>query len=242
VWTATADQVYCISRATAAVFQRRGRGAKVQVLYNPVDVARFASAPRDAEVRRALGAGPAERLVGTVGRIHPRKDLETFLRAGALIASAAPDVRFVIVGAAEAAVEHDYQRRLSALTATLGLSDRVLFAGARRDIPAVMAALDLFVLSSRHEGFGRVIAEAMAAGRPMVVSDEGAPPELVEADRYGLCARPGDAADFAGRLQQLLAAPAAAAAMAARARERAATFDARALAARVFARYTDLLA
>ena len=148
----------------------------------------------------------------------------------------------MIVGAAEAPVEHDYQRRLSALIAALGLGDRVRFAGARRDIPAVMAALDLFVLSSRHEGFGRVIAEAMAAGRPMVVSDEGAPPELVEADRYGLCARPGDAEDFASRLQSLLGAPAAAAAMAGRARERAVAFDARTLAARVYARYVELLA
>ncbi len=241
VWTATADQVYCISRATAEVFARRGRSAKVEVLYNPVDVQRFATAARQVEVREALGAGPSHRLVGTVGRIHPRKDLETFLRAAALIAADHPDVRFVIVGAAEGPIEQDYQRRLTSLTAELGLGSRVTFAGARRDMPAVMAALDLFVLSSRHEGFGRVVAEAMAAGRPMVVSDEGAPPELVEPDRYGLCARPGDAADFARRLRELLAAPAAAQAIAGRARERAAAFDAGALAARVYARYTSLV-
>jgi glycosyltransferase involved in cell wall biosynthesis len=241
-WTATADHVYCISRATAGVFERRGRLAKVEVLYNPLAVARFANAVRSDAVRATLGAGAGERLVGTVGRIHPRKDLETFLRAAAEVAASASDVRFVIVGAAEAPVELEYQERLSALARTLGIEGRVTFAGARRDIPAVMAALDFFVLSSRHEGFGRVIAEAMAAGRPVVVSDEGAPPELVEADRYGLTARPADAADFARNVALLLGDPARAAAMADRARARAVAFDAAALAARVRARYVSLIA
>jgi glycosyltransferase involved in cell wall biosynthesis len=241
VWTATADQVYCISRATAAVFERRGRTANVEVLYNPVDVARFANAVRSDEVRATLGAGPHDMLVGTVGRIHPRKDLETFLRAAALVAADCPAARFVVVGAAEAGIEEEYERRLRGLADTLGLGGRVTFAGARRDIPAVMAALDVFVLSSRHEGFGRVIAEAMAARRPVVVSDEGAPPELVEDGRFGLCARPGDPTDFARRIRGLIAAPADASAMAARARERATLFDATALAGRVFARYADLI-
>jgi glycosyltransferase involved in cell wall biosynthesis len=242
IWTATADQVYCISRATAGVFERRGRAAKIQVLYNPVDIARFGAAARADEVRSSLGAGPTQQLVGAVGRIHPRKDLDTFLRAAALVAADAPDVRFAVVGTAEAAVEHDYQRRLEALVAELGLRDRVTFAGARRDVPAVMAALDLFVLSSRHEGFGRVVAEAMAAGRAMVVSNEGAPPELVEDGRYGVCARPGDPAAFADQLRALLARPDQAAAMSARARDRAASaFDAVTLASRVRARYAELI-
>ena len=94
-----------------------------------------------------------------------------------------------------------------------------------------MAALDLFVLSSRHEGFGRVVAEAMAAGRPMVVSDEGAPPELVEAERYGLCARPGDAADFARQHRTpARRSPAAAAAMARAAASAPRLFEPRAAA------------
>jgi glycosyltransferase involved in cell wall biosynthesis len=241
-WTATADRIYCISHATAAVFERRGRMAKVEVLYNPVDVARFSGAIRSADVRASLGARDGVRLVGTVGRIHPRKDLETFLRAAAIIATRAPDTHFVIVGTAEAHVEHEYERRLAALVHELALESRVTFAGARRDMPAVMAALDLFVLTSRHEGFGRVVAEAMAAGRPMVVSDEGAPPELVDAGRYGLCARPGDAADFAHHIGQLLADPALGAVLGARAVERARLFEPRAAALRVKACYERLLA
>ena len=61
---------------------------------------------------------------------------------------------------------------ITALARELGLADRLTFAGARRDIEDVMRALDVFVLTSRHEGFGRVVAEAMATGRPLVVTDE----------------------------------------------------------------------
>jgi len=239
-WTALADHVYCISRATAAVFERRGRGRKVEVLYNPLDVAAFASAPRSDALRATLGAAGQGPLVGTVGRLHPRKDVETFVRAAALVAARVPAARFVVVGSAEAPVEVAYRRRVEGLIAEVGMEGRVTLAGARRDMPAVMKALDVFALTSRHEGFGRVVAEAMAAGRPVVVAREGAPPELVEEDRYGLCATPADPADFAEKILGVLERPEASAAMAARAAERARGFDARAVAATVRARYEAL--
>jgi glycosyltransferase involved in cell wall biosynthesis len=240
IWTGSADRIYCISHATAQVFEKRGRAAKVEVLYNGIKVASFAGAVRSAEVRRALGAGPADRLIGTVGRIHPRKDLETFLRAVALVARDKPDVRAAIVGVEEAPVELDYRQRLDALVRELGLAGRVTFAGARRDMPEVMAALDLFVLSSRHEGFGRVVAEAMAAARPVVVTDEGALPELVDGGRFGLVARAGDAADFADKIARLLADGQGAAALATAAQNHARGYDAADAGARVRARYETL--
>jgi glycosyltransferase involved in cell wall biosynthesis len=164
------------------------------------------------------------------------------VRAAAVVAPRVPGARFVVVGAAEVPVEIEYERRLVALIAQLGLAGRVTLTGARRDIPAVMKALDVFALTSRHEGFGRVVAEAMAAGRPVVVAREGAPPELVEEDRYGLCATPADPADFAEKILGVLARPEASAAMAARAAERARGFDARAIAEKVLARYHALAA
>jgi glycosyltransferase involved in cell wall biosynthesis len=239
IWTAISDHIYCISSETAKVFTSRQRAAKTEVLYNPVDLARFEQATADPSVRRALGASGEQRLVGTVGRIHPRKDLETFLRAAALVARSRGDVQFSVIGTAEAPVERAYQQKLDALVAELGLRGRVTFAGTRRDVPAVMAALDAFVLTSRHEGFGRVVAEAMAAGRPVVVSDEGAPPELVGRGQAGLCATPADPSAFAAQLSRLLD-PVEAARLSAAARHHAQRFDARALAGRVLARYQSL--
>jgi glycosyltransferase involved in cell wall biosynthesis len=242
VWTTTADCVFCISRATAGVFERRGRGAKIEVVYNPIDVKRFATARRTDDLRSVLGANSGGPLIGTVGRIHPRKDLETFLRAAALVAAASATARFVIVGAAEAPIEREYEQRLHVLVGQLGLEGRVTFAGARRDIPDVMAALDVFVLTSRHEGFGRVVAEAMAAARPVVVTDEGAPPELVERGRFGLCARESDPRDFADRIGDLLRDPERARALGAAARIQADCFDVASIAARVRTRYEQIIA
>ena len=240
-WTRGADTVYCISGATAKLFQRRGHRDKVEVLYNPVDLAAFAGASADSESRRTLGADPGQPLVGTVGRIHPRKDLETFVRAAAFVAAEAPLARFVVVGAAEAEVEKKYQEQLTRLVRDLGLDRRLTFAGARRDIPSVMRALDLFVLTSRHEGFGRVVAEAMAAARPVVVTEEGALPELVGGGTDGLCAAPGDAPEFARQILRLLGDRPAAAALGGRAAVAARKFDAAAIADRVWTRYQALV-
>jgi glycosyltransferase involved in cell wall biosynthesis len=241
IWVGTADHIFCISRATAGIFERRQRAQKVEVLYNPIDVDRFGRAARSDDVRASLGAPPTDRLIGTVGRIHPRKDLETFLRAATKISADRPDLRFVVVGAAEVEVEKRYEQKMRALARELGLDGRLTFAGARRDIPAVMAALDVFVLTSRHEGFGRVVAEAMAAARPIVVADEGAPPELVEAGRFGVSARPGDPGDFALQIGRLLADAESTAALGARAAAHARDFDAARVAERVHACYRRLL-
>jgi glycosyltransferase involved in cell wall biosynthesis len=241
-WTRGADIVYCISGATAEVFRRRGHRDKVEVLYNPVDLAAFGAPAGSESCRQTLGGQPGAPLVGTVGRIHPRKDLETFIRAAALVARSNPEARFAIVGAAEADVEKTYQARLVDLVAELGLGERLTFAGARRDIPQVMRALDVFVLTSRHEGFGRVVAEAMAAARPVVVTDEGALPELVNGGDDGLLAPPGNAAAFAAQIVALLGNREGAGNLGARAAISARRFDAAAVAERVWQRYRTLAA
>jgi glycosyltransferase involved in cell wall biosynthesis len=241
IWTRTADQIFCISGATAEVFRRRGYNRGIEVLYNPVDLVRFAPGPAASEVRAALGAAPGQPLVGTVGRLHPRKDLETFVRAAARVASDSPTARFVVVGAAEAPVETAYRDRMVALVRELGLEGRLSFAGARRDMPEVMRALDVFVLTSRHEGFGRVVAEAMGAARPVVVTDEGAPPELVGRGRFGLCAPAGDPAAFAAAVTGLLRDPERAAALGAAAAAAAHQFDVALVADRVWNRYRELV-
>ena len=234
VWTATADHIYCISRATAAIFERRGRAAKVEVLYNPIDVRAFRR--RGAIGRRARRARRRSRARASWARsggIHPRKDLETFVRAAALVVARAPDVHFVVVGCAEAPVEHDIRGGLRALVRELALDSHVTFAGARRDIPAVMAALDVFVLTSRHEGFGRVVAEAMASARPVVVTDEGASARAGRARALRVGGASRRPADFARQILRQLDDPAGVEQRARLAAERAFMFDAAHVAGRV---------
>jgi glycosyltransferase involved in cell wall biosynthesis len=206
-WTATADKVLCISNATAEIFRKRGLGGKVEVLYNPVDVDAFANAERSDAVRAELGAAPGDLLIGTVGRIHPRKGMETFLRAGAIVAASRPGVRLTVVGAAEVPEEITHLGALRDLVRDLQLEDRVYWAGARRDMPRVFKALDVFVLASRNEGFGRVVAEAKAAGLPTVLSNEGAFPELAALLPGTRLSAPSDPTSFAGAIISVSTGP-----------------------------------
>lgn len=234
IWTRLADHVFCISNATAEIFWKRGHRAHVEALYNPVAVERFRAAVRSDEVRRQLGARDDDVLVGTVGRLHPRKDIETFVRAAARVAKDDPRARFVIVGSAEVPEEHAYEARVRGLAGELGIADRLVWAGARRDMPEVLKALDVFVLCSRHEGFGRVVAEAMAAGLPMVLTDEGAFPEIVRDVRGARLARPQDVRAFADGIRaapsELEHDP-----------DCSARFDSVAIARRTVARYASLV-
>jgi glycosyltransferase involved in cell wall biosynthesis len=240
LWTRLSLRVFCISESTAAVFRARGRDRQVEVLYNPIDLAAFAAAVRVESVRASLGAREGAPLVGTVGRLHPRKDLETFVRAAAEVAAEIPDARFAVVGAADGPEEEAYLSHLRALAAELAIDARLTWVGARRDIPAVMKAMDVFVLSSRHEGFGRALAEAMAAGLPVVATDEGALPELVADGQAGLLAPAGAPAAFAARIVELLRDPPRRAALGAAAHARSRAFDGAATAERVLAVYRQL--
>lgn len=138
---------------------------------NGIDTARFApDAAGRAAVRAELGIADTELLVGRVGRIDPQKDYPTFLRAAALIAGERPNARFICVGTGP----DDQMSALRTLAHELGIAGRVIWAGARGDMPAVFSALDLGLSSSAYgEGTPNVVAEAMACGVPCVVTDVG---------------------------------------------------------------------
>jgi glycosyltransferase involved in cell wall biosynthesis len=239
-WSATAEKVFCISDATADLFRWRGLTAKVDTLYNPVDIEAFAEAERSDQVRQELGAHPSDLLIGTVGRIHPRKDVETFIRSAALVARDRADSRFVVVGTAEAPEEVAYEKRLRGLAAELGIGERLTWAGARRDMPRVMKALDVFALCSRKEGFGRVVAEAMAAEVPCIVTNDGALPEVLGNDSPRQYPAPGSSLGFATAILDLLNDGPYRASEASRGRARASTFAVGQVARAAFQTYLAL--
>ncbi len=207
VWSGLSDSVVCISEATADIFRRRGIERNVLAVYDPVSVDTFAAAKRDPNVRISLGAGSGDVLVGCVARLNPRKAIDVFIRAAALSARRCPQARFVLVGNAHGKEEARYQRDLRELARSLGIEGRVTFAGARSDMPSVMRALDLLVLCSRHEGFGRVVPEAMAAGVPVILAKEGALVELVDDGSEGFLVPAGDPQKIAEYIDLLVRDP-----------------------------------
>ena len=205
------DRYFAVSRDIAA--QLVGRlgwpAAKIEVLYNAVDLGRFAL-PEQRGLREQLGAGEARPLVLTPARLNKQKGHSVLLEAIAQV----PDAVFALAG------EGPERPALEALAARLGIADRVRFLGYRTDIPRLLGACDLFALPSLYEGSSLAVLEAMAAGRAVVSSAIGGTDELIEDGYSGLLVPPGDAAALASALRRLLGDRELRETFAARARER----------------------
>jgi len=180
--------------------------SRMVVVPNGFDTARFRPDPEArARVRREWAVADDEKLVGLVARLDPIKDHPTFLRAAALLRARRKDVRFVCVGDGTSG----YRAELERLARQLGLDERALrWAGARADVPAVDNAFDVACCSSTSEGFPNVVAEAMACGRPCVVTDVGDAARVV--GELGLVVPRGAPEPFAHALDRLLDQPPAA--------------------------------
>jgi sugar transferase (PEP-CTERM/EpsH1 system associated) len=169
---------------------------RITVIRNGVDLARFA--PRDrALARAALGLPPDGLIIGTVGRLVPVKDQATLLRSIALLRDRGVSFSAVIAGAGP--LQHD----LLAQKEALGL-EKVHFLGNRGDVETVLAALDVFVLSSKSEGLSNTIQEAMATGVPVVATRVGGADELVVEHESGLLIAPQDPEVLADALHRLV--------------------------------------
>lgn len=158
--------------------------------------------------------------IGLIGRISPWKGQHIFLQAADQVHRRFPKARFVIIGAALFG-EEGYDRRVRQLSVQLGLEKVVEFAGFRPDVQRAVAELDLVVhASTTGEPFGQVIIEGMAAGKPVVATNGGGVPEIVEDGETGILVPMGDAPAMAEAICKVLADPAQAKAMGARARQR----------------------
>lgn len=144
---------------------------KMVVISNGIDTERFQPDPAaGAKVRSEWGVSENTILIGLVGRLSPMKDHPTFLKAVALISKEREDLRFVCIGVGE----ENYAKELYQLADELGISEKIIWAGGRSDMPAVFNAFNIACsASSDGEGFPNVIGEAMACGVPCVVTDVG---------------------------------------------------------------------
>jgi hypothetical protein len=174
------------------------------VVRNFVDVARFEHAEGADRARQSLGVPPGAALVVSNGLFH-RKAPDVFLDAAARLAAApACPARFVLLGEA-APGQEDFASELRQRAAEPPLAGRVVFAGFRDDMPAILKAADLYVSPSRNEALPIAITQAMAAGTPVVATDTGDCAALLEHGRLGLVVPPGDPAALADAIASVLA-------------------------------------
>jgi glycosyltransferase involved in cell wall biosynthesis len=212
----TARLVACSQAVADHVAERLGiEREQVLVIPNGVDVDRFAASDGGARVREELGVEDGAPLIGLVGRVSRQKAQDDLLRAARLVLDRRPDCAFVLAGGAE---EPELLDELHALARSLGIVDRVRFMGHVADMPALYAALDVLVAPSRWEGYGLVLAEAMAAGLPIVASDIGAIREVTADGTAARLVAPDSPAALAAALGSVIEDPQGAAELGARGR------------------------
>jgi L-malate glycosyltransferase len=174
------------SRAVGEDIRGRNSGQRgeIDILPNCIDLDEFEAKLLPGEIRRELGLSPESILIGALGNLRPEKDLETFLRAARAIRDTVPSTEFLVIGGgAEAG-------RLKSSAVELRLSESVHFLGERPDVPDILAALDILVMTSYSESFPNAILEAMAMGKPVVATRVGGIPEVVEEGQTGFLVPP----------------------------------------------------
>ena len=204
-----ADRVVTSGEAVRAIVVGAGVPAGRVVSIPPgVDTRRFHPGVSGKTVRDELGLAADQPLVGLVANIRGSKGHNVFLEAARDVLRAAPRARFLIVG--DGVGYDDVRRRVS----DLGLTRHVTMTGFRRDIPEVMAALDVLVLPSiRSEAASQVIPQALAVGTPVVATTVGGSPELVRDGETGRLVPPDDAHALARAVLEILRDPERARAM-----------------------------
>lgn len=198
------DQFICVARSDirkgvkAGIFTEKN----VQLIRSGIPLEPFRQAEGlGAAVRAEMGIPATAPLVAMVACLKPQKDPLAFVEMAARVLQQVPQAWFLLVGDGELRAE------VMAARERLGLRERLHLAGWRRDIPAVMDALDVLVLTSLHEGLPRVVPEAMARGRPVVATAVDGTPEVITEGETGCLVAPGDIDGMARRVTWLLRDP-----------------------------------
>lgn len=177
---------------------------KFKIIPNSVNTLKFHPNKRNLELRREWDVTNSSLLIGLVGRLDKAKGQALLLKAAALCKKkGSKNFKIILVGE-ETKNEPGTLEKLKGLTQELKLQDTVVFAGYRRDIPEVMASLDIAVMASDAETFGRVIIEAMASGTPVIATRAGGVMDIIEDTQDGLLFRPKNEIDLADKLTQLI--------------------------------------
>jgi len=209
-----ADAIICISHAVSDWLIEGGMPAdRAKVIYYGIEPDKFSQPRVDLRKEWALNGST---IIGSIGRLEPRKGHDCLIEAMAILVKRLPNVLLLIAG-------HDswgYGVNLGRRIDELGLKDRVRLIGFQDDVVSFLNTLDVFALATNSEGFGQVVIEAMAAGKPVVTSEIAPLTEIVADGETGLLVESRSPQSFASAIAQLLIDPMERHRMGARGRER----------------------
>jgi glycosyltransferase involved in cell wall biosynthesis len=197
--------------------EKIARAEKIATIPCGIDIDRYSLSHRT--VRNEFGIPAGLPVIGWVGRVESVKGCEYFLRACHLIKKEMPEARYLIVG------EGPLKGEMEELARKLDVSEEVIFAGYRTDMPEIMNSIDLLLHTPLNEGLGRVLLEAMVCEKPVVAADVGGIPEIIEHGVQGFLVPAGDYTSMARESLRILKDPELARVIGCAGRERALDFS-----------------
>ena len=202
-----ADKIFAVSDTVMSKVLSNSTidSSLVSVLWNGIDCARFPH-PKSSvaktwrkEMRRSWSIDPQANLIGMIGRLDQKGQIFVAENLKALF-DCIPNLAIVFIGPEG---EQGALAKLTAITAELGVHDRICFPGLISDMPAALAALDLLVHLPTDEAFGLAVAEAMASSLPVIVSNVGGCRELVRDGETGILIRPRNVQDLIAAMSRV---------------------------------------
>jgi glycosyltransferase involved in cell wall biosynthesis len=192
-----------VSRANRKEAHVRGIGSpdRYRLIRAAVPLGDYQAPSRAGGEITDLPLNPQDRVVTTIGPFKPQKNLLDFIRAAAIVGVLHPDVRFLMIGDGRGRGELEME------ILNRNLAHRVILAGWRQDIPALLARSEIFCMTSLWEGLPMALVEAMAVGLPCVVNGVDGCRDVIEDGINGFLTPPGDPSATAERLDQLLKNP-----------------------------------
>lgn len=232
-----ADQVVTVSERIARQLERAGvKPGRIQVVANGVRVEQFHGKEVSPSYKQSLGIKPEAMVVGSIGSLTQEKGHGDLITAVAAISKKFPEMILLLVG------DGKEREKLEKMVHRLGMTDKTIFAGTRKDIPAILSILDLFVLPSLMEGLPMALLEAQAAQVPVVATSVGAIPRVIEDNVTGVLVPPRNAEAISQAMIRLLSEKESSREMARRGLERVRRcFSAEKMASKYLSLYRGLL-
>ncbi len=187
----------CDAMKEKAVSHRIGHEGKFLTIYSGMNLDQFLKAGKDTTgIRKKLGIGKDDIVIGKIGRFFPLKGHKYFIRAAPLVVKTFPDVKFLLIG------DGILRDKLKSEVINLGLRDKFIFAGLvdRKEVPGLITAMDILVHTSLREGLPRVLVQAMVCGKPVISFDIDGAGEVVLEGKTGFLVPPGDVVALANTI------------------------------------------
>ncbi|MCH8012126.1 MAG: glycosyltransferase [Candidatus Marinimicrobia bacterium] len=193
-----ADTIICISSAIRRTLRHAGLPPQnLPVVYSGVDPSRFMDIHRN-DLSRHYNIAPYQFVVGTIASFRVEKDYGTFVRAAEIVLAQRSDVTFIGLG------DGPERRQMIKHARKMNLEGKIHFPGFQKELGPFLSRFDLYVASSRHEGLGTSILDAMSLGIPVVASNTGGIPEIVNPGESGMLFPPGNAEQLAKAILYLM--------------------------------------